>query len=280
MKIFKTLCITIALGAPLSLQGFIGDQLENGSVNYADRTITAIGIGFIPENAINAGQARRAALRIAKQDALRNLVEIVNGIVVTSETTVSGAMFDDEIKTQVKGLIRGAERTGDPKYLSDTSVEVKYQVRMSGISEVLIPLATVLAAPGDTEAMESKPVIEKRTAPSPGDITGIIIDTQGLKVRPALAPKVVDKDGGIVYGPGDYSREYAVTQGVVGYSKTIDSAREDQRVKGNPLVIKATGVSGQNSTDIIISNDDIKKVGSANTSYGVLKDCRIIILLD
>ena len=279
MGMFKTLLFIAGLGVPLFSQGFIGDQLENGSVNYADRTITAIGIGFIPENAINAGQARRSALRISKQDALRNLVEIVNGVVVTSETTVSGAMFDDEIKTKVKGVIRGAERVGDPKYLSDTSVEVTYQVKMSGISEVLIPPAIISAVLENT-GTEKKSVINKTIDPSSGDITGIIIDAKGLKVRPALAPKVIDKDGGIIYGPGDYSREYAVTQGVVGYSKTIESAKIDSRVKGNPLVIKATGVSGQNSTDVIIGNDDIKRVGSANTSYGVLNDCRVIILLD
>ena len=279
MGMFKTLVFIAGLGIPLFSQGFIGDQLENGSVNYADRTITAIGIGFIPENAINAGQARRSALRISKQDALRNLVEIVNGVVVTSETTVSGAMFDDEIKTKVKGVIRGAEQVGDPKYLSDTSVEVTYQVKKSGISEVLITTAIISAVLENT-GTEKKSVINKTIDPSSGDITGIIIDAKGLKVRPALAPKVIDKDGGIVYGPGDYSREYAVTQGVVGYSKTIESATKDSRVEGNPLVIKATGVSGQNSTDVIIGNDDIKRVGSANTSYGVLKDCRVIILLD
>lgn len=279
MGMFKILLFIAGLGIPLFSQGFIGDQLENGSVNYADRTITAIGIGFIPENAINAGQARRSALRISKQDALRNLVEIVNGVVVTSETTVSGAMFDDEIKTKVKGVIRGAEQVGDPKYLSDTSVEVTYQVKMSGISEVLIPPAIISAVLENT-GTEKKSVVNKTIDPSSGDITGIIIDAKGLKVRPALAPKVIDKDGGIVYGPGDYSREYAVTQGVVGYSKTIESAKIDPRVKGNPLVIKATGVSGQNSTDVIIGNEDIKRVGSANTSYDVLNDCRVIILLD
>tara|TARA_B100001105_G_scaffold130281_1_gene104348 strand:+ start:23 stop:880 length:858 start_codon:yes stop_codon:yes gene_type:complete len=279
MGMFKILLFIAGLGIPLFSQGFIGDQLKNGSVNYADRTITAIGIGFIPENAINAGQARRSALRISKQDALRNLIEIVNGVVVTSETTVSGAMFDDEIKTKVKGVIRGAERVGDPKYLSDTSVEVTYQVKMSGISEVLIPPAIISAVLENT-GTEKKSVINKTIDPSSGDITGIIIDAKGLKVRPALAPKVIDKDGGIVYGPGDYSREYAVTQGVVGYSKTIESAKIDSRVKGNPLVIKATGVSGQNSTDVIIGNEDIKRVGSANTSYDVLNDCRVIILLD
>ena len=57
----------------LAQKDFVGDVFENGSVNFTDRTIQAIGIGFIPENVINAGQARRSAIRIAKQDALRQL---------------------------------------------------------------------------------------------------------------------------------------------------------------------------------------------------------------
>ena len=139
MKYFTA--IVTVLGILVAQDDFIGDVFDNGSVNYGDRTIQAIGIGFIPENVINAGQARRAAMRIAKQDALRQLIEIVNGVNVTSETTVSGAMFDDVIKTQVQGAIRGARRVGDPKYLSDTSVEVTYEVKMADISRVLLPMA-------------------------------------------------------------------------------------------------------------------------------------------
>ena len=52
---------------------------------------------------------------------------------MTSETTVSGSMFDDVIKTQVQGAIRGARRIGEPKYLSDTSVEITYEVKMEDI---------------------------------------------------------------------------------------------------------------------------------------------------
>ena len=101
-------------------------QLEKGSVDYSAQAINAVGIGFVPTNAVNAGQARRMALRIAKQDALRQLIEIVNGVTLTSETTMSGAMVDDVINTKVRGFIRGARQVGQPKYLSDTSVAVSY----------------------------------------------------------------------------------------------------------------------------------------------------------
>ena len=249
-------------------------QLDKGSINYSEQSIAAIGIGFVPQNVINAGQARRMALRIAKQDALRQLIEIVNGVTLTSETTMSGAMVDDVINTKVKGFIRGARQVGAPKYLSDTSVEVEYSVPMSGITDIILPPITVaVVQPGD-------PAETAATAPTTGGITGIIIDARGLKARPAMAPRILDQNGNAIYGPGTCSREYAVTNGVAGYSKSIEAAQKDPRVMGNPLVVKGVATAGKNRTDITISNADVSKIDTANRSYNVLKDCRVLILLD
>ena len=251
-------------------------QLDNGSINYSDQTIAAVGIGFVPQNVINAGQARRMALRIAKQDALRQLIEIVNGVTLTSETTMSGAMVDDVINTKVRGFIRGARQVGDPKYLSDTSVEVEYSVSMSGISDIMLPPLTVAAAAPGT----AQPGTGAATTPTTGGITGVIIDARGLKTRPAMAPRILDQNGNAVYGPGTYDRSYAVTNGVAGYSKSLEAAQKDPRVLGNPLVVKGVSTSGTNRTDIVISNADVSKIDLANRSYNVLKDCRVLILLD
>ena len=268
----KLISLSILLLSLSFAQGVV-TQLDKGSVNYSEQTISAIGIGFVPQNAINAGQARRLALRIAKQDALRQLIEIVNGVTLTSETTMSGAMVDDVISTKVRGFIRGARQNGDPKYLSDTSVEVEYLVPMSGISDIMLPPLTVpAAAPGEAAAAP--------TSPTAGGITGVIIDARGLKARPAMAPRILDQNGNAVYGPGTYSREYAVTNGVAGYSKSLEAAEKDARVMGNTLIIKGVATAGTNRTDITVSNADVSKIDSANRSYSVLKDCRVLILLD
>ena len=251
MKYFTA--IVTVLGILVAQDNFIGDVFDNGSVNYGDRTIQAIGIGFIPENVINAGQARRAAMRIAKQDALRQLIEIVNGVNVTSETTVSGAMFDDVIKTQVQGAIRGARRVGDPKYLSDTSVEVTYEVKMADISRVLLPMAekaptlkfedvTVGAAATPGASVDQGSSAD--SGPTSGGVTGIIIDGKGLGLRPAMSPRIMNQSGSVVYGPGQYSRDYAASNGVVGYAKSLEQAKADPRVQGNPLVIRVLQCQG------------------------------------
>jgi len=269
---------------------FIGDVFEKGSINYGDRTIQAIGIGFIPENVINAGQARRSAMRIAKQDALRQLIEIVNGVNVTSETTVSGAMFDDVIKTQVQGAIRGARQIGQPKYLSDTSVEVVYEVKMADISRVLLPMAEKaptltfdnanVTVSGAAAAATNQEQAGTDTGVRSGGVTGIIIDGTGLGLRPAMSPRILNQGGSVVYGPGQYSRDYAAANGVAGYAKSLDQAKSDTRVQGNPLVIRAASTSGSTSADVIISNEDAGRLAVADGAAGLLKNCRVMFVLD
>ena len=284
----KQIILTAFILVSLTAQdNFVGETFEKGSINYADRTIQATGIGFIPVNVINAGQARRSAMRIAKQDALRQLIEIVNGVNVTSETTVSGAMFDDVIKTQVQGAIRGARKVGEPKYLSDTSVEVVYEVSMNNISRALLPMAerapvlsyesvtatgTAAAAGGQGGGAEA--------APASGGVTGIIIDGSGLGLRPAMSPRILNQSGTVLYGPGQYDRDYAAANGVVGYAKTLGQAKADTRVQGNPLVLRGASASGTAKTDVIISNADAGKLVSAGRSAGLLQDCRIMFVLN
>ncbi len=268
--------IAFVLGG-ISAQGVV-TQLDKGSINYSEQSITAIGIGFVPTNAVNAGQARRMALRIAKQDAMRQLIEIVNGVTLTSETTMSGAMVDDVINTKVQGFIRGARPVGQPKYLSDTSVEMEYSVPMSGISDIVLPPVTV--SPTTQAPNNNQPAAAASNTTQAGGVTGIIIDARGLKARPAMAPRILDQNGNAIYGPGKYSRQYAVKNGVAGYSKTLETAQQDQRVVGNPMVVKGVGTSGTNRTDITISNADVSKIDMANRNYKVLNDCRVLILID
>jgi hypothetical protein len=256
------------------IPGAVVEETEHGAINYSQGIVTATGIGSIPEYAVNAGQARAMAIRAAKVDARRQLIELVNGITLTSETTMRNRMVDEVVKERVSGLIRGAYQVGEVRYLSDTSVEVTMAVPLTGISEIVIPAEGFATAP--PAATETVPP----PAPTTGALTGVIIDARGLGVRPALAPRVLDQNDNVVYGPGNYTREFAVTNGVAGYSKSLDAAREDQRVKGNPLIVKAVSVRGTNRTDVVVSTADAAKIRSADAAYHVLQDCRVLILLD
>ncbi|PCJ11319.1 MAG: hypothetical protein COA98_07815 [Candidatus Neomarinimicrobiota bacterium] len=279
------------LGSFLSAQwGWGADdavvEVDNGAMNYSNGWITATGIGGISPLAQNPGMARGMAVRAAKIDAMRNLLETVLALTVTSETAVRGAAVEnDVIKTKVEGMVKGARirdinedgrhDTNDFRYLSDTSIEIEMEIHMSGISSIVLPPA------GYAEAQAGvAPPSAGTSAPISGSTTGLIIDARGVGARPAMSPKIVDQNGGVVYGPSSFTRDYAIKFGVAGYSKDIETAKSDPRVVGNPLIVRGIGVQGSNGTDIVVANGDAATIRRAESSGKILSSCKVMIILD
>ena len=280
------------LGSFLSAQWvWVADDavwaVNSGAMNYSTGWVTATGIGAISPLAQNPGMARATAVRAAKMDAMRNLLEAVMAITVTSETTVRGsAIENDLIKTSVEGMVKGArmldlngdgkvDYSSDIRYLSDTSIEVEMGVHMSGISSIVLPPA------GYAEAQAGAvPPSAGTSAPASGSTTGLIIEARGVGARPAMSPKIVDQNGGVVYGPSSFTRDYAIKFGVAGYSKDIETAKSDPRVVGNPLIVRGIGVQGSNGTDIVVANGDAVTIRRAESSGKVLSSCKVMIILD
>ena len=262
-------------------------QVDNGAMNYSNGFVVATGIGAISPLAQNPGMARATAVRAAKVDAMRNLLEAVMAITVSSETTVRGAAIEnDVVKTSVEGMVRGARMrdidgdgrgsNSDIRYLSDTSIEIEMEVHMSGISEVILPPAGYAPAP----VAGGAPAPAAPAAPRPGTVTGLIVDARGLGLRPAMSPKIVDQNGGVVYGPGNFTREFAVKFGVAGYSKNLEQAQQDPRVVGNPMVVKGVGVQGANKADLVLAAGDVSRVKGAESTGKFLSNCKVMILID
>jgi len=80
-------------------------------------------------NGVFTPRARLTAEQAAKTVADRNLLEQIQGILITSETSVEDfALRNDEISGKVQGVIRGAETVG-VRYFSDGTVEVTRRVK-------------------------------------------------------------------------------------------------------------------------------------------------------
>lgn len=266
-----------------SAPGAVTEEGENSQIDYSTRMIKATGIGAVPTNAANVGVARANAIRAAKMDALRNLVEAVKDVRITSETTVSNNMVEsDVITSKVEAMIRGAQQVGDVKYLSDSSVELTMEVPLSGIMDLVMPTGEATAPPDlgqPTAAAEG--TASSVTAATPGQpITGLIIDARGLGIKPSMSPQVLTDDGTVLYGPGNYPREFAVAQGVVGYHKDPVAAAADARVVGNPVTIKGLSTSGGMATDIVIALADAQRVAGMDGFGEALSACRVMFILD
>jgi len=257
-----------------SLNAQVYQQVPNaGTVNWQDQLIRSTGIGAPNPNMPLAAQ-RAGALEAGKRVALRNLLETVKGMSITSETTVENAMVQsDLIQTRVEGIVRNF-RVVDTRYMSDGSVEVEVEIPLSGVLlDALLPQMGVPMAPGQGipgfQAMPQNVVY-----------TGLIIDARGIGARPAMAPKILDEQGNEVYGTGFVSREYAVQIGVVGYEKDINRARSNERVTNNPLVVKGIKASGTNKNDVVITTADAQMVINAAKNLNFMENCKVMVILD
>ncbi len=260
------LVLPVLLGAQYYQQSPTG-----GVVDWTNQVIREIGIGAPNPNMPIPAQ-RAGAIEAAKRVALRNLLERVQGMNITSEVTIEQYMVtNDVIRTKIEGTIKNF-RVVDTRYKSDGSVEVEVEVPLSGIFQTVLP--------GYLPEGVTPPVQPPPGQPSNVIYTGLIIDARGLGLRPALAPKVVDENGQEVYGTGRVSRDYALQIGVVGYEKDLNRARANERVTNNPLVVKATGVTGTHKTDVVISNRDSEMIRSAGQSLSFLQQCKVMLILD
>jgi hypothetical protein len=109
--------------------------------------------------------------------------------------------------------------------------------------------------------------------------TGLIFDAQSSSFIPSTSVKILDEDGREVYGSAYVSKEWAEKQGIVGYAKTVDDAKANQRVAGTPLVIKAMKATGPNNKDLVISNEDARKVRDLSKNINFLDKAKVMVVV-
>lgn len=272
----KTLALLVILGfASLALAQVEQNIQGAGMIDWTDQAVTSTGIGALNPKLPPSAQ-RKNALRAAQLDAMRNMVETLNGVLLTSETTVENAMMSsDIIKTQVEGIVKNFRFTSKPRYMSDGSVEVDMEMLLTGkVGDVLYPEQMG----GKTPTYQNLP--SSFNAQEPQTYTGLIIDATLTDAMPAMVPSVLDESGEGIYGQDFVPRESAVKNGVVIYAKTMEEARANAaRVGSNPLVIRAVKSSGLNKADLIISDNDVQNVAVIADNTDIYDNCRVIIVL-
>jgi len=234
-----------ALGAP-------------GAVDWQKRVARCTGSGAanLKDAAGNVAVARIGAEKAAKLDALRNCLEVMKGVTVSGSQTVGTAIgADNAIKGSVEGAVRGF-RTVATRYFSDGGVELDVEVPLDAVGEVLLPKAAA--------------------APAASGPTSLVIDATGLKISPALAPRLVDESGKELYGPTTLGESARKSGGVAAYARSLDSAKREltSRLGDRPLVVKAVRAQG---TDLVLASADTATFAARPT---FLAEGRVVIIAD
>lgn len=250
---------------------------EQGFIDYANRIVVCRGTADIIgkesiDNSLNVVEKNiKIAKAEARTNARTNLIELMKQ--VNFDGRLVSEMMNDEpiIANRIEGLIGSAYQQGEIEYLEGKKVAIALAVRLSGLSEILI----------DTEGYKidnSTPayLMTSSSIPKSQRISGIVIDARDHSIDPSMSPEVIDMQGNLVYGSTSYSRTKAVNRGPVGYAYSMDDRNVSQRVGSNPIVIEAVGSLDD---DVYITSMDAEKVRDAEKSFGVLSNCRVMLLL-
>jgi len=236
---------------------FEGDPKATPGMNWQGQTVRATGSGAPDLKASNPAQARLGAERAALLDAMRNLLSQVKGVQIDGTKKMGDAMADDRIAARVEGVVKNYRVVGK-RYYSDGGVEVDVEVSVAYLTDVFDP-DPVQQLPTKTEG--------------PKDNTGLVIDARGLKLTPALAPRVLDDAGKTVYSVDSLSADARKMAGVASYVQSLEDAKKTLKVGDKPLVLKAFKAQG---ADILLASDDAKKLRDINA--GFLTEGKVVIV--
>ena len=250
---------------------------EEGFIDYSNRIIVCRGTADIEErtpvdNSLNIVEKNiKIAKAEARVKARENLIELMKQ--VNFDGRLVRELMSDEplIGSRLEGLIGSAYQQGEIEYLEGDKVAIALAVRMSGLSEILTDIDGY-----KTDSMSPAYLMTSAAVPKSQRISGIVIDAREHAVDPSMSPEVIDMQGNLVYGTTSYSRSKSVNRGPVGYAYSMDDRNVSQRVGSNPLFIEAVGSLDD---DVYITSMDADKVRNAEKSFGVLSNCRVMLLL-
>lgn len=279
-------------------------------INWSSGYIIATGQGTA-KTTESKGKARIKATIAAKVDAQRNLLEVIKGVRITSQTTVQDAMLvEDVIKSRVDGLLKGAYMVGEPFVeMADGApvVTVTMKVCLNGmpkecadrpnLTSVLdldarpLPMFVPKVLLTDDQLPQlpqvAVQVVSKKEdwkAPvydSSKPVTGLVIHLNGRYFERELLPVVITQgrpDQVTVYCVKMVKPSVVRTYGAVRYADSLATVQANQTLGTNPMIVTAEAVTKDNMVLIRASDAKlIKETLAHGNDY--LGDAKFMILV-
>ena len=109
-------------------------------VNWQKGVITAVGRGLPPKDITNPAQARLLAMRAAKVEGYKNLLEIILKMKTPPDRGMKEYLDEKHIEiTRIEGFVKGAMVVKE-EYKNDGSAEVTLEVPITGGSGLVAEL--------------------------------------------------------------------------------------------------------------------------------------------
>ncbi|MDD4575283.1 MAG: hypothetical protein PHI36_02530 [Bacteroidales bacterium] len=251
----------------------IVETFPNGKVDWTDQYVEAKGMSVIDnERFKNPAQAKLMARRGAIVDAQRNLLEIVKGVRVVSETKVVDMMTEsDYILTQIDGVLKNAEMIGEAVE-KEGIIEVRMRVpiyKQEGLASALHPK---VGEKGQKTSMGMKEIKFLEGNPEEikiEDMSELVFNFNGKEYSPSMFPIVLDENNNVLL---DFSKYYDPKTGK--FPKLLAGSKEILEAAGSKKGAQIIDVIESFDGKIKIDNSKIskkinwQKIGKVATSIG------------
>tara|TARA_B100001094_G_C18109993_1_gene760595 strand:+ start:561 stop:1406 length:846 start_codon:yes stop_codon:yes gene_type:complete len=275
LKCLVLLAMLFAANSPSSSVVRTGE----GFIDYSNRVIVSRGTASIVQNeeSRNGFKMIEKNLKIskgeAKSQARENMIGLIK-IVNFDGRTVGEIMYDDPLtQRRIETLVGSAYQQGEIEYLERQEVAIALAVKMSGLAEILVDAGGHL----NENISQSTFLMTRNSTPKSERVSGVIIDARNIYHIPAMVPKIFNEEDKLVYGPRHYTRSRSINRGPMGYAHNIDDGNVRRRVGQNPIIIEA--MSSEDNTNLTISNVDSERVRDVEKRFGLLTNCKVLVLL-
>lgn len=269
-------------------------KYPQGEINWGEGFVLAHGKGNIQENGpTGVDKAERAA----EIDARAHLLEIVNDIPLDDRMKTGQ---NERISFLLEGFVQGAQVVTTSK--SGSTVNVSLQAPIRGVQGLLTKIyGFYIPEPPPPKVEPIKPIVISQAKA----FTGVVIDARKVSITPALFPKITDTQNREVYSVGQVKQEQLQKRGMASYALVSRDAKISKlfpramvvqasfspstsspsqslvkRQGESPLLVQVHSVDGTIPSDIVLTDQDAAKLAGIGENTDILKDCRVVIVMN
>ncbi len=228
---------------------------------------------------IKMPSGKRSAIHIIDTKLPVLLKDPLLSLYVNSTQTLGDLVLDEDVTLEKITQIIDAGKKTPGVFVNETStLRTTHTLNLINISSTMVKHNTPYKNPKPIEKISSRAY------------SGIIIDARGLlpvhgefisdRTYPCFFPEIWDEDMNLIYEKNMGNPDLQKQQGLIHYDWSDDESKYSNRVGLDPMHIRARKVYGELRTDPVISRKDALKILTVPENLQLLKDGKIVVLLD
>ncbi len=283
------------------------ETFPEGRIDWENGIIYGVGIGYLNQNQNSKNKALRAAQLIAQQSVLK----------VAARIRLNDEHSLESLEKDAGGIhLKATMRTSDDSVVFEPSgnqphIKVTLKAPITGIDGLTINLLNQLKQ--TSQRWKSFPKPSARDSFDIQEAPWLLLDGRRLMaqntLKPALFPKIVSTAGQTIYDLDNVDEKALINHGMARYavseltpeqllsqdntsanrladffqklfiSEAYAGENKKKRKRRKYIVSEVKQAQGIMKTNLIISENDARKITAEDGSSRILKECRVIILI-